>query len=112
MPSASPPRTTGTYIFVQACIAGKAVYVEKPACVAIGEGAVMVEAARKHNRVGSGRDLAALWRAAANWGRSFSCEVGSTVANRPRGSAIHPSRHHRLDSTAICGRGLRRRAVD
>ncbi len=39
------------YICVEACKAGKDVYVEKPACVAASEGAVMVEAARKYKRV-------------------------------------------------------------
>lgn len=36
---------------VEACKAGKDVYVEKPICCAIDEGKVMVDAARKHNRV-------------------------------------------------------------
>ncbi len=36
---------------VEACKAGKDVYVEKPICCAIDEGKVMVDAARKHQRV-------------------------------------------------------------
>jgi predicted dehydrogenase len=36
---------------IEACKAGKDVYVEKPICVAIEEGIKMVEAARKYNRV-------------------------------------------------------------
>jgi predicted dehydrogenase len=36
---------------VMACQAGKDVYVEKPLSISIGEGRVMVDAARKHNRV-------------------------------------------------------------
>ncbi|MBK5295866.1 MAG: Gfo/Idh/MocA family oxidoreductase [Vicinamibacteria bacterium] len=36
---------------VMACQAGKDVYVEKPLSLAIGEGRVMVDVARKHNRV-------------------------------------------------------------
>lgn len=36
---------------VEACKAGKDVYVEKPICCAIDEGKVMVDAARKHGRV-------------------------------------------------------------
>ena len=36
---------------VQACAAGKDVYVEKPLALTISEGRRMVEAARKHNRV-------------------------------------------------------------
>ena len=47
----STPDHWHPYITVEACKAGKDVYVEKPACVAIDEGAVMVEAARKYKRV-------------------------------------------------------------
>jgi predicted dehydrogenase len=47
----STPDHWHPYITVEACKAGKDVYVEKPACVAISEGAVMVEAARKYKRV-------------------------------------------------------------
>jgi predicted dehydrogenase len=36
---------------VEACKAGKDVYVEKPICCAVEEGKVMVDAARKHERV-------------------------------------------------------------
>ena len=36
---------------VQACLAGKDVYVEKPLALTIGEGRVMVDAARAHGRV-------------------------------------------------------------
>ncbi len=39
------------YMTVEACKAGKDVYVEKPICVAVDEGRKMVEAARKYNRV-------------------------------------------------------------
>jgi len=47
----STPDHWHPYITVEACKAGKDVYVEKPACVAISEGSVMIEAARKHNRI-------------------------------------------------------------
>ncbi len=47
----STPDHWHPYITVEACKAGKDVYVEKPACVSINEGAVMLEAARKYNRV-------------------------------------------------------------
>lgn len=36
---------------VEACKSGKDVYVEKPICCAVEEGKMMVECARKHNRV-------------------------------------------------------------
>src|SRR5579862_5044239 len=39
------------YMTVEACKAGKDVYVEKPVCVVIDEGRKMVEAARKYDRV-------------------------------------------------------------
>ena len=39
------------YMTVEACKAGKDVYVEKPACVYVEEGLKMVQAARKYNRV-------------------------------------------------------------
>ncbi len=39
------------YMSVEACKAGKDVYVEKPICVALEEGRKMVQAARKYNRV-------------------------------------------------------------
>jgi predicted dehydrogenase len=42
------------YIEVEACKAGKDVYVEKPACVWVEEGQKMVQAARKYNRVVQG----------------------------------------------------------
>src|ERR1700692_2803126 len=39
------------YMEVEACKAGKDVYVEKPACVYVEEGVKMVQAARKYKRV-------------------------------------------------------------
>ncbi len=39
------------YMTVEACKAGKDVYVEKPICVTVEEGRKMVEAARKYKRV-------------------------------------------------------------
>jgi predicted dehydrogenase len=39
------------YMTVEACKAGKDVYVEKPICVTVEEGKKMVEAARKYKRV-------------------------------------------------------------
>lgn len=36
---------------IDSCRAGKDVYIEKPLCVAVKEGRVMVQAARKYNRV-------------------------------------------------------------
>jgi len=47
----SPPDHWHAYMTVEACKAGKDVYVEKPACVYVEEGQKMVEAARKYNRV-------------------------------------------------------------
>ena len=50
----STPDHWHPYITVEACKAGKDVYVEKPACVAVDEGLVMVAAARKYKRIVQG----------------------------------------------------------
>src|SRR5512146_1465264 len=47
----STPDHWHAYMTVEACKAGKDVYVEKPACVYVEEGVKMVQAARKYNRV-------------------------------------------------------------
>src|SRR5579862_9515736 len=39
------------YMMIEACKAGKDVYVEKPSCVYVEEGQKMVEAARKYKRI-------------------------------------------------------------
>jgi predicted dehydrogenase len=50
----STPDHWHAYMSVEACKAGKDVYVEKPACVYLDEGPKMVEAARKYKRVVQG----------------------------------------------------------
>ncbi|HEY1339709.1 MAG TPA: Gfo/Idh/MocA family oxidoreductase [Bryobacteraceae bacterium] len=50
----SAPDHWHAYMTVEACKAGKDVYVEKPACVYVEEGVKMVEAARKYKRVVQG----------------------------------------------------------
>ena len=47
----STPDHWHAYMMVEACKAGKDVYVEKPISVTIEEGQLMVKAARKYNRV-------------------------------------------------------------
>src|SRR6202171_368044 len=47
----STPDHWHAYMTVEACKAGKDVYVEKPICVVVDEGVKMVEAARKYHRV-------------------------------------------------------------
>jgi predicted dehydrogenase len=47
----STPDHWHAYMTVEACKAGKDVYVEKPSSVTVHEGRMMVEAARKYNRV-------------------------------------------------------------
>ncbi len=49
--SIATPDHWHAYMTVEACKAGKDVYVEKPVSVTIEEASKMVEAARKHNRV-------------------------------------------------------------
>src|SRR5512145_3303922 len=50
----STPDHWHAYMMIEACKAGKDVYVEKPACVYVEEGLKMVEAARKYKRVVQG----------------------------------------------------------
>jgi len=50
----STPDHWHAYMTVEACKAGKDVYVEKPACVYVEEGQKMVQAARKYNRIVQG----------------------------------------------------------
>jgi predicted dehydrogenase len=47
----STPDHWHAYMTIEACKAGKDVYVEKPACTYIEEGQKMVQAARKYNRI-------------------------------------------------------------
>ncbi len=47
----STPDHWHAYITIEACKAGKDVYVEKPACVYVEEGQKMIEAARKYKRI-------------------------------------------------------------
>ncbi|HVX67975.1 MAG TPA: Gfo/Idh/MocA family oxidoreductase [Bryobacteraceae bacterium] len=47
----STPDHWHAYMTVEACKAGKDVYVEKPACTWVEEGRTMVEAARKYKRI-------------------------------------------------------------
>jgi predicted dehydrogenase len=47
----STPDHWHAYMTVEACKAGKDVYVEKPICVTVDEGVKMVQAARKYKRV-------------------------------------------------------------
>lgn len=47
----STPDHWHAYMMVEACKAGKDVYVEKPACVYVEEGQKMVQAARKYSRI-------------------------------------------------------------
>src|ERR1022692_3257328 len=47
----STPDHWHAYMTVEACKAGKDVFVEKPACKFVEEGQKMVQAARKYNRI-------------------------------------------------------------
>src|SRR4029077_5987892 len=47
----STPDHWHAYMMVEACKAGKDVYVEKPACVYLEEGQKMIQAARKYDRI-------------------------------------------------------------
>ena len=52
--SIATPDHWHAYMAVEACKAGKDVWVEKPACVYVEEGVKMIQAARKYNRVVQG----------------------------------------------------------
>lgn len=47
----STPDHWHAYMAIEACKAGKDVYVEKPACTYLEEGQKMIQAARKYNRI-------------------------------------------------------------
>jgi predicted dehydrogenase len=47
----STPDHWHPYMSVEACKAGKDVYVEKPVCLSVNEGQAMIESARKYKRV-------------------------------------------------------------
>jgi predicted dehydrogenase len=69
----STPDHWHAYMTVEACKAGKDVYVEKPACVYIEEGLKMIEAARKYQRIVQGGTMqrsGAFFRKAAEIVRS------------------------------------------
>jgi predicted dehydrogenase len=68
--SISTPNHWHAYMAVEACKAGKDVYVEKPLSYTIEEGAQMVQAARKYNRVVQ----AGTWQRSAPHFRK-ACEV-------------------------------------
>ena len=64
---------------IQACEAGKDVYVEKPLSLVVSEGRAMVDAARQHNRVvqvGIHRRSAAMWLA-------LTCRMKSVIGGPP-----------------------------
>jgi len=52
--SIATPDHWHAYMTIEACKAGKDVWVEKPSCVYVEEGVKMIEAARKYNRVVQG----------------------------------------------------------
>ncbi len=66
----STPDHWHAYMTVEACKAGKDVYVEKPICVAVDEGQKMVDAARKYRRV---VQVGTMQRSAAHFQQA--CEI-------------------------------------
>ena len=85
---------------IQACQAGKDVYVEKPLCHTIHEGQQMVKAARKYDRVvqmGTQRRSAHHYKTGAEYAASgklgkvclikaWMCQVRGSIGNPPDGS--------------------------
>lgn len=90
----STPDHWHAYMTVEACKAGKDVYVEKPISVTIEEGQLMVKAARKYNRVvqaGTMQRSAPNFIEACNIVRSGQlgdvtyCRTWNYAANKPEG---------------------------
>ena len=80
------------YQTVEACKAGKDVYCEKPLSTSIAEGRIMVQAARKYNRivqVGIHRRSAPLYHAAFDSGENKIGKV--TVARTAHCSNMYPA---------------------
>ncbi|MEZ5351203.1 MAG: Gfo/Idh/MocA family oxidoreductase [Bryobacteraceae bacterium] len=101
------------YMTVEACKAGKDVYVEKPICVTIDEGVKMVQAARKYRRV---VQAGTMQRSGTHFQKAVeivkSGELGPVtfvktwnyaVSCRRKASAIHPTRSRRPISIGTCG---------
>jgi len=105
----STPDHWHAYMTVEACKAGKDVYVEKPICVVVDEGVKMVEAARKYHRVvqaGTMQRSALHFKKAvrlcdpARWAKSPLCAPGIMGTNRAKDTGIRRIRaaiHARMD---------------
>jgi predicted dehydrogenase len=106
------------YMTVEACKAGKDVYVEKPVCVAVNEGLVMVAAARKYNRIvqaGTWQRSGAHFQKACDLVRSgvlgkIALAAPGFIAIRSvKASADHPNRRRRRAWIGTFGSDRRRR---
>ena len=100
------------YMTVEACKAGKDVYVEKPLCAGVNEGLKMVEAARKHNRIVE----AGTWQRSmghflepvelvktGKLGKIFQIRTFNYFLNPPPATAICRTPIRRPALTGICG---------
>ena len=108
----STPDHWHAYMTVEACKAGKDVYVEKPACVVVDEAKKMVQAARKYNRV---VQLGTMQRSAAHFqqatdiarkgqlGKITFCKGWNYALGCRKASAIRPIQHRRRRSIGTCG---------
>ena len=109
----STPDHWHPYMTVEACKAGKDVYVEKPICVVVDEGVKMVQAARKYKRV---VQAGTMQRSAVHFAKAAEIVAQRTTRQsdvRPllelradrslKASASRPMRSRRRPSTGICG---------
>ena len=112
----STPDHWHAYMEVEACKAGKDVYVEKPACVYVDEGQKMVEAARKYKRIvqaGTMQRSGGYFRKAAEIVQSgaqakLRCAMRSRrVSPSAKATAIRRIASRPPDSIGKCGSGPR-----
>ena len=114
----STPDHWHAYMTVEACKAGKDVYVEKPSCVYVDEGQKMVQAARKYKRVvqaGTMQRSGGYFKKAAEivqsgaLGEITFCHAFQSALTKRKATAIRPTAIRRPVSIGTCGSGRLRR---
>jgi len=91
--SIATPDHWHAYLTVEACKAGKDVWVEKPACVYVEEGPKMVEAARKYKRVvqaGTMQRSGGFFQKAGDLGDISFCRTFQAASDKKEGYGNPP----------------------